>query len=225
MRVKRIRCTLFNNVELVIFDLDGVLIDSSKGILKAFELTLSEFGAEIEQDEIRKRIGVSLIEILEELLPKVLHKDVWRIRDRYIYHFQSLGPEYIQLLSGVTETLRSLKEKGFKQAVATNKTNIEANRILKNLGVQQYLDFVIGFMDVPNAKPSPDMILRTLDEFQIAKEKTVFIDDTTFGLTAGIRAGVFTIGITTGTQDKETIANVKPDFIVDSLSEIISLFG
>lgn len=219
----KIENTLLENVELVIYDLDGVLIDSSKGIIKAFELSLSEIGIKIEQEEIRKRIGVGLIEILEELLPNALHEEVWRLRDRYIHHFQSLGPEYIQLLSGVTETLKILKTKGYKQAVATNKTRSEATRILKNLGIQQYLDYVIGFMDVPNAKPSPDMINRTLEEFRIAKEKTVFVDDTTFGLTAGIRSGVYTIGITTGTQDKDTIARVKPNFIIESLPEIIKL--
>jgi HAD superfamily hydrolase (TIGR01509 family) len=215
--------TVLKDVELVIYDLDGVLIDSSKGILKAFELTLREVGTKIKQEEIRKRIGVGLIEILKEFLPNASHKDVWRIRDRYVYHFQSLGPEYIQLLSGVTETLRSLKEKGFKQAVATNKTNSEATRILRTLDILQYFDFVIGFMDVSNPKPSPDMILRTLEEFHIAKEKTVFIDDTTFGLTAGISAEVYTVGITTGTHDKETIASVNPNFIIESLPEIINL--
>ncbi|MCW4049810.1 MAG: HAD-IA family hydrolase [Candidatus Bathyarchaeota archaeon] len=213
---------MLNDVQLIIYDLDGVLIDSSKGILMAFERTFKEIDVHVDPEEIRKRIGVGLLEILEELVPDY-PGDPWRLRDRYIHHFQSLNTSFTKLLPGVQETLRLLQEKGFMQAVATNKTSSEAERILTQLGVRRYLDSVTGFMDVPNAKPAPDMILHTLDTLGVSREKAVFVDDTTTGLTAGIRANVATIGITTGTHDRKTIRTVNPDHILDSIDEILDL--
>ena len=211
---------MLTNIKLVIYDLDGVLIDSSKAIVKAFKLTLEEIGVEIEPQEILSRIGMGLIDILEELLPKDNCEDPWKLRDRYIHHFQSLGPEHTFLLPGVKKTLSGVRKLGIMQSVATNKTKSEANRLLKMLGVRHYLDFVTGFMDVPNAKPAPDMILHTLEALKIEKKNVVFIDDTTVGLSAGISAGISTVGITTGIHNRETLASVEPDLIIDSLHQL-----
>ena len=214
---------MLTDIKLVIFDLDGVLIDSSKGILRSFELILEEIDVKIEPEKIYNRIGVGLIDIMKELLPNENPESLWRLRERYIYHFQSLGPEYTSLLPDVKETLRAVKKHGILQSVATNKTKSEANRLLKMLGIHQYFDFVTGFLDVTNVKPAPDMILFTLKILQIAIEHAVLIDDTTVGLTAGIRAGVKTVGITTGIHNRETLASVKPTLIIDSLSEILDI--
>jgi HAD superfamily hydrolase (TIGR01509 family) len=211
---------MLTNIKLIIYDLDGVLIDSSNAILKAFKRTLEEIGVEVKPQEILGRIGMGLIDILEELLPKDNCENLWKLRDRYIHHFQDLGPEHTFLLPDVKETLSEIKELGIMQSVATNKTKSEADRLLGMLGVRHYLDFVTGFMDVPNAKPAPDMILHTLKALKIDKKNVVFIDDTTTGLTAGIRAGVSTVGITTGIHDKETLSKVGPNYIIDSLHEI-----
>jgi len=213
---------MLRGVDLVIYDLDGVLIDATQAIVNSFNLTFREVGATLNPEDVVSRIGYSLVEILEELLPE--HRDrAWELRDRYIHHFQGQGPESIRLLPGVAETLGTLRARGYMQSLATNKTNMEADRILTQLGVRGCFDLLVGFMDVPNPKPAPDMINFTLERLGVSKERAVFVDDTTVGLTAGISAGIRTIGITTGTHGRERLETVNPDYIIDEFRELPQL--
>jgi pyrophosphatase PpaX len=214
---------LVENVQLIIYDLDGVLIDSNEAILESFKLTLEEIGLRFDPNEIMKRLGWDLIYILKEILPDEHRGKEWELRDRYIHHFQKLDIKHTFLLPGVKETLTYFNSNGYRQSVATNKTGFEAERILIELGVKDQMDLIVGFLDVPNPKPAPDMILYTLDKLGIKKENTILIDDTTVGLTAGIRAGINTIGITTGVHDRTTLRSVGPLHIIDEITQLTSL--
>lgn len=211
---------MFENIQLIIYDLDGVLIDSNEAILKSFKLTLDEIGLKFDPNEIKKRLGWDLIYILREILPEEHKGKEWKLRERYIHHFQKLDIKHTFLLPGVKETLINLNLNGYRQSVATNKTGLEAERILIELGVRDQFDLIVGFMDVPNPKPAPDMINYTLNKLGTRKENTILIDDTTVGLTAGIRAGVKTIGITTGVHDRTTLRSVGPDYIIDDINQL-----
>jgi phosphoglycolate phosphatase len=216
---------MLEGVELVIYDLDGVLIDATEAILNSFRLTFKEIDAPLDPDAVVSRIGYSLIEILRELLPPEHQDKVWSLRDRYIVHFQEQDAGCTRLLPGVAGTLEELKGRGFRQSLATNKTTSEADRILTQLGVRGLLDLVVGFMDVPNPKPAPDMINLTLERLGVERSRAVFVDDTTVGLTAGIEAGVRTIGITTGTHTRDQLYTVSPDTIIDSISQLTQILG
>jgi len=211
---------MFQGIRLVIYDLDGVLIDSNKAILESFRRTMEEVGAPFKPDMILDRIGFSLYQIFLDILPEEYHSRLEELRQTYIKHFQSLDISYIRLLPEVTETLAMLKMRGFMQALATNKTVTEAERILSELGVDSYFDLMAGFMTVDKPKPEPDMILYTLDKLSIDPAEAVFVDDTNVGLTAGIRAGVQTIGITTGNNTYEQIKSVNPTTIIQRFSDI-----
>jgi len=214
---------MLGDVELVIYDLDGVLVDSTAAIVEAFEKTLDEIGVAYEEDRFMPLMGHGLIHIFERVLPVEHQGREWELRDRYIHHFQMSDARLIRLLPDVEETLRHLKESGYMQSVATNKTSSEAKRILRTLGVEPLFDLIVGFMDVPNAKPAPDMILYTLEGLGVDKEHTVFVDDTAFGLKAGVEAGVNTVGILTGYHTRKQLMEVHPDMIVDSMNGLMQL--
>jgi phosphoglycolate phosphatase len=211
---------MFHGIRLVIYDLDGVLIDSNKAILESFRRTMEEIGAPYKPEMILARIGYSLHQIFLDILPVEYHCRLVELRQIYIKHFQSLDIKYTRLLPEVAETLAEVKQRGFLQALATNKTVTEAERILFELGVGDYFDLMAGFMTVDKPKPEPDMILYTLEKLGVASDEAVFVDDTNVGLTAGIRAGVHTIGITTGNNTREQIQSVHPTTIIHRFSDI-----
>ena len=208
---------MLQGVQLIIYDLDGVLIDSTEAIVEAFEHTLREIGVEYEEEKLMPLMGHGLIHILEKVLPEEHRGKDWELRERYIHHFQNSDTRLTKLLPDVEKTLRLLKERGYRQSVATNKTSSEAKRILELLGVDDVFDLVVGFLDVPNAKPAPDMILYTLEKLGVEKKLAVFVDDTAFGLKAGVEAGVNTVGILTGYHSREQLMEIHPDYIVDSM--------
>ncbi len=211
---------MFSGVRLVIYDLDGVLIDSNRAILESFRLTLEEIGEPYVPDAIMARIGVSLYQIFREILPEEYHDRVEELRQIYIKHFQSLDIKYTRLLPDVTETLRLVKGMGFLQSLATNKTVTEAERILDELGVADYFDLMVGFMTVDKPKPEPNMILYSLEKLGVKASEAVLVDDTFVGLTAGVRAGVQTIGITTGNNTRDQIQSVNPTVVIHHLSDL-----
>lgn len=213
---------MLRGVDLVIYDLDGVLIDATQAIVNSFTLTFQEVGATLNPEDVTSRIGYSLVDILKELLPE--HRDrAWELRDRYIHHFQEQSQENVRLLPGVAETLGTLRARGYMQSLATNKTNTEADRILTQLGVRGLFDLLVGFMDVAYPKPAPDMINLTLERLGVPRERAVFVDDTTVGLAAGVGAGVRTVAITTGTHGRDLLETVNPDAIIDDIRELLSL--
>ena len=214
---------MFSGIRLVIYDLDGVLIDSNKAILESFRRTFDEIGEPFDPDAILSRIGHGLYQIFLDTLPAGYESRLEELRQMYIRHFQSLDIKYTQLLPEVPETLTEVKKKGYLQALATNKTVTEAERILMELGVAGYFDLMAGFMTVTRAKPEPDMILYLLDKLGVRADEAVFVDDTNVGLTAGIRAGVHTIGITTGNNSLEQIMEVTPDTVVNRFRDIPGL--
>jgi len=211
---------MLGGVELIIYDLDGVLVDSTDAIVEAFEKTLNEIGVAYEEDRLMPLMGHGLIHILEQVLPVEHRGREWELRERYIHHFQESDTRLTRLLPDVEETLRHLKESGYRQSVATNKTSSEAKRILELLRVDDVFDLVVGFLDVSNAKPAPDMIHYTLERLGVEKRHAVFVDDTAFGLKAGVEAGVKTVGILTGHHSREQLMEVQPDIIVDSMHEL-----
>jgi len=216
---------MLRDVELIIYDLDGVLIDSTEAIAEAFEHTLREIGVEFEEAKLMSLMGHGLIRILGEVLPEEHRGKEWELRERYIHHFQNSDTRLTRLLPDVEETLMRFKERGYRQSVATNKTSSEAKRILELLGVDDVFDLVVGFLDVPNAKPAPDMIFYTLERLGVEKEHAVFVDDTAFGLRAGVEAGVNTVGILTGYHSREQLMEVQPDYVVDSMHELLQLLS
>jgi len=211
---------MFRDIQLVIYDLDGVLIDSNKSIVESFRLIHEEIGEPFNPEDVLSRIGVGLLEIFREILPEKHHDNLAELRISYIKNFKELGTDYIRLLPEVGDTLAEMNTRGFNQSVATNKTDYEAVRILKALKMDPFIDLYAGYGTVPNIKPEPDMILYTLDKFGVKPENAVFVDDTKVGLTAGIRAGVNTIGITTGNNTLEQIQEVNPTTIIHRFSDI-----
>jgi HAD superfamily hydrolase (TIGR01509 family) len=211
---------MLKGIRLIIYDLDGVLIDSNKAILESFKRTMMEINEPFKPEEIFSRIGFSLPQIFKDTLPSKYHTMLEELRQIYIKHFQSLDLKYSKLLPEVPETLLEMQDRGFFQSVATNKTVTEAKRILEELGVLEFFDLLAGFMTVDNPKPEPDMIFYTLEKLQVEPFEAVLVDDTNVGLTAGIKAGVKTIGITTGNNTLEQIQLVNPTMIVHRFSEI-----
>ncbi|MCX6643216.1 MAG: HAD-IA family hydrolase, partial [Candidatus Bathyarchaeota archaeon] len=95
--------------------------------------------------------------------------------------------------------------------------------LLGKLNLIKYFDLVLGINDVAFPKPAPDIIDLTLRQFGVEPCEAIFVEDTTIGLEAGKRSGVYTIGVTTGTHDRMKLSTLKPDYIVDSLLELTRL--
>jgi pyrophosphatase PpaX len=217
---------VLHGIRLIIYDLDGTLIDSTEAIVETFNRVVEEQGEPACQTEaIEEMIGLPLTEMFRRVLPSLKHARVQACWDRFIEIYADVGPRKTRILPGVTETLVHFKEASYMQSIATTKRSDVATLLLGKLGLLPYFTLVLGINDVASPKPAPDIIDLTLSRLGVEPREAVFIEDTTIGLQAGVSAGIHTVGVTTGTHDRERLSTINPDYIIDGLPELTWLIG
>jgi len=215
---------LLPGIKLIIFDLDGVLIDSREAIVEAFNLILGELGEPPQPfDIIESMIGETLQTMFRNVLPTSKHDKIQWCFETFPSIYTKIAPKKTLILPGVVETLDFFCKKGLKLSIATTKRSYVAKDLLSSLGILHYFDLVLGINDVPSPKPSPDIINMTLSKLQSKPDEAVFIEDTTIGLEAGQKACVRTIGVTTGTHNKEKLLTHNPDTVINNLTELMEI--
>lgn len=215
---------MLHGIRLIIYDLDGTLIDSTEAIVETFNRVVEEQGEpSCPRGAIEEMIGLPLTDMFRRVLPAEKHGGVQACWDRFIEIYADVGPRKTRILPGVPETLAHFKEAGYLQSIATTKRGDVATRLLRKLGLRDYFDLILGINDVAHPKPAPDIIELTLQRLGVRPGEAVFVEDTTIGLEAGVRAGVHTVGVTTGTHDRGRLATLHPDAIVEGLPELVEL--
>lgn len=203
---------MLHGIRLVIYDLDGTLIDSTEAIVETFNRVVEEQGEPTcSRGTIKEMIGLPLTEMFRRVLPPKKSGCVKACWDRFIEIYADLGLRKTRILPGVSETLAHFKETGYLQSIATTKRSDVATRLLHKLDLLQYFDLVLGINDVASPKPAPDIINLTLKRLGVEPREAVFVEDTTIGLEAGVRARVHTVGVTTGIHDRERLSTCHPD--------------
>lgn len=175
----------------VIFDMDGVLIDSKQAWFIAFNRALGHFeNKNIPIEEFDKYVwskdftktSKSYFTVNEEKVVEFfnLHKEIFKSR--------------IKAMDGALATLKSLRKKERIIGVATNTHHLLAIKMLKELGLSDSVDYLIGGDQVKDGKPEPDMLLKALQELRLRKSEAVFIGDTVWDEMAAKAAGIKFIG-------------------------------
>lgn len=212
---------MLRDIRLIIYDLDGVLIDSREAIVETFNRVLDELGVDrYPAEAIKEMIGEPLIDMYMRALPQSMHYLIPHCYERYVAIYRELAPGSVSLLPGVEETLTHFKALGLKQSIATTKRSDVAGYIMRRLGVAHLLDLVLGVNDVERPKPSPEIIELTLRKLMVEREEALFIEDTTIGLEAGKGAGVHTVAVTTGTHTRERLASARPDYVIEDIRDL-----
>jgi pyrophosphatase PpaX len=120
------------------------------------------------------------------------------------------------------ETLNTLYEAGLKIAAVTTRSRLSTLETLKLCNIEKYMDYVVAFEDVVNVKPHPEPIYKALKFLDIDPENTVMAGDSDADILAGKNAGTSTVGVTYGFHGMRIVES-NPDFLIDSISEIIPL--
>lgn len=181
-------------VKAVIFDFDGLILDTETAWYDAFkEVLQSQFEFDLPLDEFAKCVGSS-DSVLYDYLEKEIgdHLDVDNIRK----HTSELHTQYIteaEAREGVVEYLNDAKKAGLKIALATSSTSNWATTHLTNLQLITYFDHLITADDVENVKPAPDLFLKALEVLEIEPHEAVIFEDSLNGLIAAQEANIPTV--------------------------------
>jgi phosphoglycolate phosphatase len=209
-------------VKLLIFDLDGTLIESKWDIADAVNLTLRDLGLpERPQEEIFGFVGDGVKRLLRLAvgeMDELRYAGALRVfRAHYLEHCLDRTRFY----PGVEPVLTHFARK--PKAVATNKALEYTKVILKGLG-DHHFDYIVGGDNGFGLKPEPGMLLHILNELGVDKEQAVLIGDSTNDINGGHNAGIRVCAVGYGMGNRERMQACRPDWFIERPEELMEIF-
>jgi len=199
-------------VRVILFDLDGTLIDSTEAILEGFKYTFDKFGKEYPGDkEVKKLIGLPLDVMFENLGVK---ENVWDFVDTYKKKYREISKEKTVLLPYAKDAVKEAK-KFARLGIVTTKTGLYSKELLEHFGIIDDFEVLIGREHVENPKPHPEPILKALHLMKANKEGAWMIGDTCLDMVSAKEAGINYIGVKFEYENEENMKKcaeiVKPN--------------
>lgn len=205
--------------DLIVFDWDGTLMDSTGTIVKCIQAAARDLGLPVPDNRAAAYvIGLGLQEAMQAALPGLDSKLYPRIVERYRYHYLSKD-QGLTLFDGVPEMLADLSQQGYFLAVATGKSRVGLNRALDAAKLLSTFD-ATRCADETFSKPHPAMLHELTRELGQDIGRTVMIGDTTHDLQMAINAGATGIAVHYGAHPAPELQALNPVFAANSVPEL-----
>jgi len=205
--------------DLIVFDWDGTLMDSTATIVKCIQAAAKDLGLPIPDSKSASYvIGLSLQDAMQAAMPGLDSKYYPRIVERYRYHYLTKD-KGLALFDGVREMLAELSQQGYFLAVATGKSRVGLNRALDAANLLSVFD-ATRCADETFSKPHPAMLQELTRELGQDMQRTVMIGDTTHDLQMAINAGASGIAVHYGAHPSHELQALNPLFSANSVPEL-----
>ncbi|AOK29192.1 HAD family hydrolase [Burkholderia singularis] len=205
--------------DLIVFDWDGTLMDSTAHIARCIQAACRDLGLPTPSDESsRYVIGLGLRDALAVTAPSLDPADYPRLAERYRFHYL-LQDQRTELFAGVRELLDELREAGYLLAVATGKGRVGLNRALADAKLTSLFDGT-RCADETFSKPHPAMLQELTRELGQDLSRTLMIGDTTHDLQMAASAGAAGVGVAYGAHSTDALAALSPRFIAPDVGAL-----
>jgi len=216
--------------DLILFDLDGTLVETAPEICDAVNDTLQHFGfASVSQGQVNDWIGHGTLELLIQALAFVqgISDATVRSSERladiaavFKTHYRARCGTRSHCYPHVVETLHRLKSQGVRLGVVTNKEGAYTQTVLDAHALTPLFDCVISGDTLPTKKPRPDGVLSCLERFQVTADRTLFVGDSSIDVATARNAGVAVWVVPYGYNMGAAIADSHPDRLIANFAEL-----
>ena len=205
--------------DLLIFDLDGTLVDTARDIFFAVNYALQKHNLN-KTDEISviNSIGDGAKQLFEKVIPPEMNEKIDSIVEAYFEYYSKHLLDNTHLYSDVENILCHYNNK--LKVVISNKTHKFTKIILKELNIIKHFRIVLGATVLEKNKPDPLPLNFVMHKLKIKPENTIIIGDGINDILAGKNAGVKVCSVTYGYTKKEKLLEFNPDYIIDSIAEL-----
>lgn len=224
--------------QIIIFDLDGTLLNTIADLGTACNFSLARCGLPIhEAEEYPRLVGNGINRLIERALPIELanlgeeerNKQIMRIRQEFVSYYNAHSCDLTRPYEGIKETLEALHQKGLRLAVASNKYQAAAEQIVRHFFGNTF-DVVLGEREGIPRKPDPHIVYDIWQAIKKGEETedtlrqtTLYVGDSQVDIETAKRAGVTMAACAWGFVPRQDLENAAPNFIIDHPSQIIAL--
>ncbi len=205
--------------DLIAFDWDGTLFDSTALISRCIQAACADLGVAVPSDKDASYvIGMGLIDALQYAAPGLPRERYPELGQRYRHHYFAKQHEIV-LFKGTIDMLKALKARNHWLAVATGKSRMGLDEALTTVELHGVFDGT-RTADETASKPNPLMLHELMREFGVEPERTLMIGDTTHDLQLALNAGAASVGVSYGAHTPESFAQYKPLHIAHSVADL-----
>jgi phosphoglycolate phosphatase len=207
------------NFDLIAFDWDGTLFDSTQIIVRSIQAAVADVGGTVPSDTAASYvIGLGLMEALAHAAPDVPEARYPELGQRYRHHY-GIHQNDISLFDGVLPLLADLKARGHLLTVATGKSRRGLDEALHAVELKGRFDGS-RTADETAGKPHPLMLHELMREFDVSPERTLMIGDTTHDLQMALNAGCASVGVSYGAHEPAAFEVLRPRMVAHSVAEL-----
>ena len=212
-------------MDLLIFDLDGTVVDSQKDLTRAVNLTRADYGLEaLSVETVCGYLGSGVRVLVDKVMPRQklsTEADIRIALEKFQNHYASCLIDTTKPYDGIIDVLEKYQNK--KKVILSNKSEYFSKEIINLLGLSKYFLEVWGGDTLDEKKPSPKPVLELLKKMSVSPDKAVMIGDGVNDVLAAKAAGIKSVAALYGYSGKDEILKLNPDFTVNSPSEIVNI--
>lgn len=208
-------------IKAVIFDMDGVLIDSEIVYLNHMFQRLKKWYPAVEKDGLYRVVGASSKKTMEIIREETGEENAEAFREMYSRLWDGCQPDYPAIMrKAVPGLLKEIKDRGYLLALAssTSRNGIEA--VLTSCGLKNYFDYVVSGEEFRESKPNPEIYLHTAGVLQCTPSQCLVVEDSTYGIMAGHGAGMTVAALI---DDRFHFDRTLADYSMYELSEVLTI--
>ncbi len=212
--------TAIHTFDLVVFDFDGVVVDSADDLVAAIQHSLHAVGSKDPgYSSIRELIGVGAQQLIMRSLERDKKHRIDDAMDIFREYYVQNCTEQTKLYPGVQEMLAFYHTCKYV-ALATFKIRAATLKILTDLGIREYFDAIVTADDVVRHKPDPESIHTILQKLRCTADATLLVGDTPTDIQTGRNAGISVCAVTYGMGARQKLKDARPDFLIDDIREL-----
>ncbi len=213
--------------DTILFDMDGVLINSEPLHFREWQMTLAPYGITMEFEPYKRCIGMSaagLRDLFREMYGIDLSGEGGKFVEEFHRNMEILEEaEGVPLTPGALETVKALRERGCRMAVASSSPMKAIVRCMNGAGFSPYMDLLFSGEAVAHSKPAPDTFLAAAEALGVRPDQCVVVEDSHNGVLAAKAAGMYCVGFVNPDSGNQDLS--EADVLTGDFRELLSILG
>lgn len=204
---------------LLLWDLDGTLVDSRKDLVMATNMAVQELGySPVKEDHFSRMVGNGVRYLVNAALPETaLPEEREHAIEIFLAYYRQHIADETRFFPGIRAILETLP---VIHAIVSNKREDLCRELIGRMGVSPLFSEIVGGDTYAQRKPDPEPVLRMIERFGVAPERTLLVGDSIVDMEAGRRAGVRTIGVTWGFGNPMEREEFTPDWVFEDVERL-----